>query len=110
MYFPHEVRILLSFPRESRAVGKGFGSEVDFPKRADHTQTYARFALERGLCPVWWDNGPKGSGGYGLLNRGATPAQFTQSMRSLGGEDMSCSAVSDLYLGPHEKRWGGRRI
>ncbi len=43
--------------------------------RADHAETYARLVRERGMCPIWWDNGAtaRGADGFGLLDRDASP-------------------------------------
>jgi endoglucanase len=43
--------------------------------RADHAGTYASLVRERGMCPVWWDNGATtpGADGFGLLDRQASP-------------------------------------
>lgn len=43
--------------------------------RAAHAETYARMVVERGMCPVWWDNGAltEGADGFGLLDRDASP-------------------------------------
>jgi len=43
--------------------------------RADHARTYARLVRERGMCPIWWDNGAtaRGRDGFGLLDRDASP-------------------------------------
>lgn len=43
--------------------------------RADHAETYARLVVERGMCPVWWDNGglAVGPDGLGILDRKAMP-------------------------------------
>lgn len=43
--------------------------------RADHAETYARLVVERGMCPIWWDNGGTqvGPDGLGILDRDAMP-------------------------------------
>ncbi|MBS2211948.1 glycoside hydrolase family 5 protein [Carboxylicivirga mesophila] len=35
--------------------------------RKRHTAYFARGCLERGICPIWWDNG--GAGQFGIINR-----------------------------------------
>jgi endoglucanase len=46
--------------------------------RADHAGTYAQLVTERGMCPIWWDNGAlaRGRDGFGLLDRGAFPPSW----------------------------------
>lgn len=46
--------------------------------RAEHAEIYSRLAVERGMCPVWWDNGALSPGrdGFGLLDRNASPPEW----------------------------------
>lgn len=37
--------------------------------RAFHAEYYTAAVRKRGMCPVWWDNGHAGDGGFALLNR-----------------------------------------
>lgn len=37
--------------------------------RTVHAEYYAGAVRKRGMCPVWWDNGWEGDGGFALLNR-----------------------------------------
>jgi len=44
--------------------------------RAVHAQYYANSVRNRGMLPVWWDNGGSGNGGFGILNRNANSWSF----------------------------------
>ena len=65
-------------PRNGRAVVIGEWGTINqnnTSARVDHARTYARMVRERGMCPIWWDNGAsaRGADGFGLLNRNASP-------------------------------------
>lgn len=65
-------------PARGRATVIGEWGTVNLdntPVRADHAETYARLVRERGMCPIWWDNGgmDRGSDNFGLLDRRANP-------------------------------------
>lgn len=71
-------RIHALLPASGRAVVIGeWGTQHrnNTSVRADHAETYARLVVERGMCPVWWDNGAlsEGQDGFGLLDRDASP-------------------------------------
>jgi endoglucanase len=67
-------------PARGRAVVIGeWGTENrnNTQVRADHAATYARMVRERGMCPIWWDNGVlMGSDAFGLLDRQASPPRW----------------------------------
>ena len=71
-------RIYDLLPRNGRAVVIGEWGTVNQDNtsvRATHAETYARLVRERGMCPIWWDNGAaeQGANGFGLLDRDALP-------------------------------------
>jgi endoglucanase len=71
-------RIYNLLPANGRAVVIGEWGSINknnSSARVDHAETYARLVRERGMCPVWWDNGAsaQGSDGFGLLDREASP-------------------------------------
>ena len=68
-------------PARGRAVIIGEWGTVNLDNtsvRADHARTYARLVRERGMCPIWWDNGAtaRGADGFGLLDRDASPPSW----------------------------------
>ncbi len=74
-------RIHALLPANGRAVVIGeWGTQHrnNTSTRADHAETYARLVVERGMCPVWWDNGAlaPGQDGFGLLDRSASPPSW----------------------------------
>jgi endoglucanase len=71
-------RIYDLLPARGRAAVIGEWGTVNLNNtsvRADHAETYARLVRERGMCPIWWDNGAtaQGGDGFGLLDRSASP-------------------------------------
>jgi endoglucanase len=46
--------------------------------RETHARAYAEMVTERGMCPVWWDNGwpEAGPDGFALLDRRASPPSW----------------------------------
>jgi endoglucanase len=71
-------RIYELLPAQGRAVVIGEWGTVHRDNtdiRVDHAETYARLVRERGMCPIWWDNGAlaPGSDGFGLLDRHTSP-------------------------------------
>jgi endoglucanase len=74
-------RIYDLLPNRGRAVVIGeWGSinQNNTSARVDHAETYAQMVRERGMCPIWWDNGASafGADGFGLLNRDDSPPSW----------------------------------
>jgi endoglucanase len=74
-------RIYDLLPARGRAVVIGEWGTVhrnNTDVRVDHAETYARLVRERGMCPIWWDNGglAAGNDGFGLLDRHAVPTDW----------------------------------
>jgi endoglucanase len=71
-------RIYDLLPANGRAVVIGEWGAINKNNtgdRVDHAETYARLVRERGMCPIWWDNGAPspGADGFGLLARDESP-------------------------------------
>ncbi len=71
-------RIYNLLPATGRAVVIGEWGSVhqnNTADRARHAETYAQLVTERGMCPIWWDNGAiaQGADGFGLLVRSDSP-------------------------------------
>jgi endoglucanase len=74
-------RIYDLLPARGRAVVIGEWGSINKNNtdvRVDHAETYARMVRERGMCPIWWDNGASapGADGFALLDRDEQPPDW----------------------------------
>lgn len=80
-----QANVIKELDREQKDVSvKGGGTAVigewgsidqnNLAARVAHAEYYAREARNRGMLPVWWDNG---ASDFGILNRKANPPSWT---------------------------------
>jgi endoglucanase len=80
----------------------GSVNKNNLSSRVAHACYYAQQARQRGMLPVWWDNGATDSLGFGILNRRSNPVSwyFPTIAQALCNCAANVTAVEDGYRPP----------
>jgi len=74
------------FVKNGRAVIIGEWASINknnLTDRVKHAEYYTREVVERGMLPVWWDNGYTGTNGLAILNRSSNTWLFPEIVDAL---------------------------